>query len=175
MMDRRRVLLRRIRILLAVVVLGLFVSGVTAFPLEAELNLLTGWLGVADDAQPSDHTGTLGWIVTVRNGLRDMYARYPWIAYGTDWLAFAHIVLAILFIGPMRDPVRNIWVIEFGMICCIGVIPLALICGPIRGIPFPWRLLDCSFGVFGFIPLYLARRFALELGRVGAGSAQTGR
>lgn len=167
MTDRRRVLERRIRLLLLVVILGLFLSGVTAFALEAELNLLTRWLGVTDDAAASHHTGIVGWVVTVRNGLRDMYARYPWIAYGTDWLAFAHIVLAILFIGPLRDPVRNIWIIEFGMICCVGIIPLALICGPIRGIPFTWRLLDCSFGILGFIPLCLARTFTLELADLG--------
>jgi len=37
---------------------------------------------------------------------------YPFIAYGTDWLAFAHFVIAIAFIGPWRDPVRNVWVVE---------------------------------------------------------------
>jgi hypothetical protein len=37
------------------------------------------------------------------------------------------------------------------------VIPLAMIFGPIRGIHFFWRLADCSFGVFGIIPLRLAR------------------
>jgi hypothetical protein len=58
------------------------------------------------------------------------------LAYGTDWLAFAHLVIAIAFLGPLKDPVRNIWVVEFGMIACLLVIPLALICGPIRGIPF---------------------------------------
>jgi hypothetical protein len=167
-MNREQSLKRRIRLLLALVILGLLVSGVTAFPLEAELNLLTRCIGVADDAQPSDHTGLVAWLVTVRNGLRDMYARYPWIAYGTDWLAFAHIVLAILFLGPFRDPVRNLWVIDFGLICCIGILPLALVCGPLRGIPFTWRLLDCSFGVLGFIPLFLARRFTLELSVLGA-------
>ena len=34
---------------------------------------------------------------------------------------------------------------------------LALIFGPIRGIPLFWRLIDCSFGLFGAIPLWLAR------------------
>jgi hypothetical protein len=80
------------------------------------------------------------------------------MAYGTDWLAFAHIVIAVAFIGPLRDPVRNIWVIEFGMIACALVIPLALIFGPLRGIPFFWRLIDCSFGIIGFVPLWLVRR-----------------
>ncbi len=51
------------------------------------------------------------------------------------------------------DPVRNIWVIQFGMIACIMVFPLALIAGPIRQIPFYWQMVDCSFGVFGFLLL----------------------
>ena len=161
--GRRRVLLRRIRLLLILFITGLVLSGLTAFPLQWELDLLTRWMGVPAEASADSYSGLIGWIVTVRNGLRDMYARYPWIAYGTDWLAFAHIVLAILFVGPLRDPVRNLWVIHFGLIACVGVIPLALICGPIRGIPFTWRLIDCSFGILGAIPLLLARRFTLEL------------
>jgi hypothetical protein len=44
-------------------------------------------------------------------------------------------------------------VLRVGLVACAGVIPLALICGPIRGIPFYWRLIDCSFGVFGALPL----------------------
>ena len=57
------------------------------------------------------------------------------------------------------------------LIACAGVIPLALICGAIRGIPFYWRLIDCSFGIFGLIPLTLARKFTLELSTLGAESA----
>lgn len=90
------------------------------------------------------------------------------MAYGTDWLAFAHIVMAVAFIGPFRDPVRNIWVIEWAMIACVLVLLLALICGPLRSIPFGWRVIDCSFGVFGVIPLYLCRRDVKRL----AGAAQ---
>ena len=174
-MDRRKILLRRIRVLMVLFIVGLVLSGVTAFPLEWELNLATRTLGVPHEASPESYSGILGWLVTVRNGLRDMYSKYPWIAYGTDWLAFAHIILGILFIGPLRDPVRNLWVIHFGMIACVGVIPLAMICGPLRGIPFYWRCIDCSFGLLGLIPLSLARKFTLELaassplasGRVG--------
>jgi hypothetical protein len=44
------------------------------------------------------------------------------------------------------------------MICCVLVILLALICGPLRGILFFWRLFDCAFGVFCIVPLWLARR-----------------
>ena len=44
------------------------------------------------------------------------------------------------------------------MIACAGIVPLALICGPIRGIPFWWSVIDMSFGVFGVIPLYVVRK-----------------
>ncbi|HSH39366.1 MAG TPA: hypothetical protein VK993_11325 [Chthoniobacterales bacterium] len=64
--------------------------------------------------------------------------------YGTDWLAFGHIVIAIFFAGPLIDPVRNLWVIRAGQIACVLVIPLALVCGDIRGIPLWWRAIDCS-------------------------------
>jgi hypothetical protein len=44
------------------------------------------------------------------------------------------------------------------MLACVGIIPLALICGPIRGIPFGWTCLDMSFGIVGLVPLVLAYR-----------------
>jgi hypothetical protein len=99
----------------------------------------------------------------VRNGLRAIYAAYPWYAYGTDWLAFGHIVIAMFFIGPWRNPVANAWVLKVGLVACAGVIPLALICGPIRGIPFYWRLIDCSFGFFGALPLIYCLKLTVRL------------
>jgi hypothetical protein len=69
----------------------------------------------------------------------------------------------LFFIGPLIDPVRNIWVLRAGQIACAAVIPLALICGAIRGIPIYWRLIDCSFGVFGIIPLCLTIKLTKEL------------
>jgi hypothetical protein len=85
--------------------------------------------------------------------------------YGTDWLAFAHLVIAVAFWGPLRDPVRNVWVVHFGMIACVAVIPLALIAGPARGIPWWWLLVDMSFGVFGIVPLLFAERAIRRLAR----------
>jgi hypothetical protein len=67
-------------------------------------------------------------------------------------------VIAVAFFGPYIDPVRNKWVITFGLIACVGVIPLALIAGAIRGIPLPWRLVDCSFGFFSSVPLLFIRQ-----------------
>ena len=42
------------------------------------------------------------------------------------------------------------------MIACVMLIPFALVAGYLRDTPFYWRLIDCSFGVFGLIPLYFA-------------------
>lgn len=148
-------LTRRIRLLLLFFIAGLVVSGVTAIPLETELDFLTQWTG--------NTSGTAHWLLKVRNALIETNARYPFVAYGTDWLAFAHVVIAIVFAGPLRDPVKNIWVVEFGMIACALVIPFALLMGGVRGIPFGWRLIDCSFGVFGILPLWLCRRLIKRL------------
>lgn len=163
-MERER-LEKRVRVLLIFFVVALLLSGLTAFPLEWELRLLdrlTGPQSPISNIWPSLST----WIHRVRVGLEETYRQYPFIAYGTDWLAFAHIVIAIAFIGPLRDPLRNLWVVEFGMIACALVLPLALICGPIRGIPVFWRLIDCSFGVFGIIPLWVVRNDILRIGRL---------
>ncbi|HVF84712.1 MAG TPA: hypothetical protein VM821_01920 [Abditibacteriaceae bacterium] len=154
---------RRIRILLCGFIVGLVLSGLTAFPLTWELQILARMLGIPAGANPQDFSGLSWWIATVRNALLDTDAKYPFLAYGTDWLAFAHLVIASAFIGPLKDPVRNIWVLEWAMIACIGVLPLALICGPLRGIPFGWQLIDCSFGVVGIVPLWICRSWTKQL------------
>lgn len=139
------------RLVLCLFIFFLILSGVTAFPLVKELELLTSMFGLDSTSTSPDGIGY--WILTVRDGLKDTYAKYPWMAYGTDWLAFAHIVIAIFFIGPFIDPVKNVWVLWAGLIACALIIPLALICGSIRHIPFGWQMIDCSFGILGAIPL----------------------
>jgi hypothetical protein len=156
---------RRIRFWLAVFIAGLVLSGVTAFPLEAELGWLISLLHGSWLRPTAISTQLLPWIERVNEGLSATNDRYPFLAYGTDWLAFAHLAIAIAFIGPWVDPVRNKWVIIFGLIACAGVIPLALIAGSIRGIPLPWRLVDCSFGILGSVPLLICRRSILALER----------
>jgi hypothetical protein len=154
--------LRCVRLLLGFFIAALLLSGLTAFPLTWEIRLLTNWFGegtMIGGMMP----GLAHWLGYVRDGVEAIGRQYPFLAYGTDWLAFAHIVIGIAFLGPLRDPVRNIWVVEFGMIACVLVIPLALICGPIRGIPFGWQLIDCSFGVFGLIPLAITRQLILSI------------
>lgn len=162
------VLLRRYRIALGAFIAGLVLSGVTAFPLLHELELLARLLGIPADAAPASLDGLRFWIATVREGLRATHATYPWMAYGTDWLAFGHLVIALFFVGPWRDPVANAWVLKIGLVACLGVLPLALVCGAIRGIPFYWRLIDCSFGVIGALPLWYCLKLTPRLRAVAS-------
>jgi hypothetical protein len=157
--------LRRIRFWLAVFIIGLVLSGITAFPLETELSWLVSILHAGWLRPIAESTKLLPWIERVHDALRSTNALYPFLAYGTDWLAFAHLTIAIAFVGPYIDPVRNKWVVTFGLIACAGVVPLALIAGAIRGIPLPWRLIDCSFGIFGSVPLLLCRQSICALER----------
>lgn len=154
--------LRHIRLLLVLFVLALVGSGLTAFPLLWETRLLAAWFGEGT-ATAQRLPAFAWWLSHVHEGLDASYGTYPFLAYGTDWLAFAHLVIAIAFWGPIKDPVRNIWVVEFGIIACVLVVPLALICGPLRGIPVYWRLIDCSFGVLGLAVLTPVRWMILRL------------
>ena len=154
----RSSLLFRHRVVLGCFMAALVISGLTAFPLQYELDAVTSALGLNQVSGASPSGSLDSWLMRVHDGLHDTYGRYPWVAYGTDWLAFAHIVIAVFFIGPLVDPVRNVWVLWAGLIACALVLPLALICGPVRGIPPGWRVIDCSFGVIGAIPLLYCLR-----------------
>jgi len=149
--DREIVLRPRIKVLTSLFIVGLILAGATAIPLKWELDVLASLTG-AD----ANSTGLLAeWIRHVHTALNQTAAQYPFLFYGTDWLAFGHFVIAIAFIGALRDPVRNCWLFTFGMISCALVVPYALIFGGLRGIPIWWRLVDCSFGVFGFVPVWV--------------------
>lgn len=137
-------------------VVALVLSGVTAFPIESQLK-------IAMDSIEIFPVRIQSWLTTIYHAVKETNERYPYLAYGTDWLAFAHIVIATAFIGPLRDPVRNIWIIQFGMIACVMVVPLAFIAGRIREIPLFWQLIDCSFGALGIIPLYICLRYIKQL------------
>ncbi len=152
--------LARVRWLLGFVIFGLVISGLTAFPLAWELEVLARLLTAADGASPRfpAFPDLTTWVLRVRDGVVATDREHPFIAYGTDWLAFGHLVIALFFILPWRDPVRYAGVIRVGVVACTLVIPLALICGPIRGIPPFWWLIDCSFGVVCLVPLLWALR-----------------
>ncbi len=158
-MNEEQQIRKKLRRLLLLFIVLLVLSGITAFPLETELSLLVKWTVNAPSFLKE-------WVLRTHEAIADVNARYPFMAYGTDWLAFAHLVIAVAFIGPLRDPVRNIWVIQFGMIACVMVFPLAFICGSARGIPLYWQLVDCSFGLFGLIPLYFCQKHILQLEKI---------
>ena len=130
----------------------------TAVPLTGEVNWLAGFVNA--------HGGggsVVDWLGRVREALAQTQAQYPFLFYGTDWLAFGHFMIALVFVKALRDPVRNKWLYDFGLLACGLVIPFALVFGGVRGIPVWWRLIDCSFGVFGFVPLWFCRMWVKEV------------
>ncbi|MES2454634.1 MAG: hypothetical protein V4594_03800 [Bacteroidota bacterium] len=139
-------LIKRIRTMVWIIIIGLALSGITAFPLETEI----GWLLHNSTSYPDI---LHNWLTAIYSAIKTTNANFPYLSYAADLLAFAHLMLAVLFYGPLRDPIKNSWVIEFGMIACLAIVPLALIAGPIRHIPLFWRLIDCSFGGVAIIPL----------------------
>ena len=154
-------LLRRIRWLVGLFIAGLVLSGATAIPLETEaawLAKVTGAHQRADAPSSTTPPEWAIWLCRVEVALRETNLKHPFISYGGDWLAFGHFIIALVFVGAWRDPVRNRWLFDFGLLACALVVPYALICGGFRGIPLWWRLIDCSFGVVGAIPLWIARR-----------------
>lgn len=165
-MNREQTLRRRITLLTWLFIVGLLLSGVTAIPLKTELDWLVKVTGARELVQTPGSTNAPVWAIwleKVQATLQETSDKHPVLFYGTDWLAFGHFVIAIAFIGALRDPVRNRWLFDFGLIACVLVIPYALVFGGVRGVPFWWRLIDCSFGVLGFIPLWFCRKWASEL------------
>jgi len=155
----------KIRLITLFFMAALVVSGITAFPVETELRLAMQFFNI-EGQNPESLNALQRWLASVYEGVSVTNAQYPFFAYGFDWLAFAHIVIALAFIGLYREPVRNKWLVSWAMICCVAIIPLAFICGEIRQIPILWRLVDCSFGIFGMIPLYLLRFYINKLEQI---------
>lgn len=140
--------IKSIRRIVIIFIVLLALSGITAFPLVTEVKWMTENIS-------SFPTFFHSWIYAVADAVNQTPSI---VLYGTDWLAFAHIIIALFFIGVYIDPVRNKFSITVGMLACIAVFPLAFICGPIRGIPFYHQLIDCSFGLFGLIPLFIIKQ-----------------
>ena len=109
-------LLNRIRGLIIFFMIVLSLSGVTTFPVYTELK----W--IHEHQFFSSMPVIDAWLKKVWKGVEETSEKHPFLFYGFDWLAFAHLVIALLFIGPYRDPVRNKWVIQWGIIACIAII-----------------------------------------------------
>src|SRR5215471_19470219 len=107
-------LLFRIRRMILLFIVLLVLSGVTAFPVYQELQ----WASGTSLLQQQNFLGE--WLRKVWAGVQLMHDQYNFLFYGYDWLAFAHLVIAMAFIGPYKDPVQNKWVIEWGMLACMA-------------------------------------------------------
>jgi hypothetical protein len=154
-------LLRKFRFWMVVFMCGLVFSGVTAFPIQRELNALVKMV-------PNSNLPLMSWLTEVDHAIRETNRNYPFLSYGTDWLGYAHLVITFGFVGALIDPVRNKWLITFGFAACVAVIPFALIAGAVRHVPLGWSLVDIGFGVFGMIPLLLCRRLVRQMERQDA-------
>jgi len=133
----------QIRLVLGAFIVLLLLSGITAFPLKTEIDFLVKHLYWFSPSLQS-------WILFLKE---EIYNTPDVMLYGTDWLAFAHIIISLFFIPVLINPVKYQANLMVGMIACLAVFPLAFICGPIRGIPFFHQLIDCGFGVGGIILL----------------------
>lgn len=135
--------MKKIRISLIIFIVLLVLSGITAFPLRSEMAFVMSHL----HWWPTFALPWLNKVNTAINQTPDM------VLYGTDWLAFAHLVIAMFFIPVYINPSQHKINLLVGMAACLAVFPLAFICGPIRGIPFFHQLIDCAFGAGGIILL----------------------
>jgi hypothetical protein len=162
-MDRLRA---RIRAWTLFFMAGLVISGATAVPIQSEVQLGEKLLGQDFAAGGRTPAPVAAWLRTVRDGVDTTAAHAPFMFYGTDWLAFGHVVVAIAFIGALRDPIRNRWLYQFGMVACALVPVWALVFGTLRGIPEWWQVIDSAFGVVGFVPMWLCNRWVAELARM---------
>lgn len=145
----------KLRVVLGFFMVALCLSGATAIPVEEQLTLALPHLDTS--------TGIGSLLQQVLSAVQYTKQHYPFLLYGYDWLAFAHFVIAVAFIGPFKDPVRNIWVLQFGMIACAMVLPFALVFSTLRGLPLWWCAIDCSFGIIGVLPLWYCYRKAKQL------------
>lgn len=136
--------LRKIRLGIVCFVILLVLSGITAFPIETEINFLYEHQHIFPDYMAN-------WIAEIKMVID---STPPLVFYGTDWLAFAHIIIALFFIPVYIDPIKYEINLKIAMLACLMVFPLAFICGPIRGIPFFHQLIDCSFGIIGILFLW---------------------
>lgn len=135
--------LTQIRILLFFFFIGLIFSGLTAFPIYSE----SEWLYSHKQYFP---LFSHAWIDQVYTAI---HSADPILLYGTDWLGFAHIIIALFFIPVYFEPKRYIANVYIACIACVATIPILLVCGSIRGIPWFHQIIDAMFGCIALLPL----------------------
>ena len=140
--------MKTIRIHLLLFISLLAISGLTAFPIQTEIDFMVKNINYFPSFLQD-------WITSL---YRDIHNTPSVMFYGTDWLAFAHIIIGLFFIPVYLNPFMYKINLQIGIIACFLVFPLAFVCGPIRNIPFFHQLIDCSFGVLGSAYLYFILR-----------------
>ena len=136
--------------MLVIVAFGLFVSGVTIWPWDIELSFAISALQAIAGPEP-----LIQLLQDIQQDMRLLEQSNSFVLYVADWLAFAHLVLAVLFLMALKNPIRNVLVVRFGILCSLSVPVLAITCIPMRGIPLFWILIDSSFALCA-IPLWIA-------------------
>ncbi len=159
----------RAKWMLGIVAAGLFLSGVTVWPAVSELKVAQALVW-----GEGEQTGSIGgFVAEAVEGLERTGTDYPFMLYAHDWLAFAHIVLAIIFAGAIRDPVRNKWIVQCGLVMCLLVPVLAGVFVPIRGLPWQWFFIDTAFGLVAGALLVVALADIRTAERAAAARAVT--
>ena len=157
--------LRKVRLLILLFIIGLVLSGITAMPVQTQLDIAAKCFGVENLTPPAtDHSAFIQWLVKVRAEVTRLNVQAPYIFYGFDWLAFGHISVAIAFIWAYRDPIQHRFLFNYGLVLCALIPPWAILTGTIRGIPGWWMLIDCSFAILGSIPLLLCKILIESMG-----------
>lgn len=146
----------QIKIVIILTIVGLLANGASALPLRVEMNLLLSnsqWFPqfVQD------------WWVYVNQGVLETSEKYSFMRYGFDWLGFAHLLIAIAFIGPLRDPVKNQWVVQWGMIAAALSIVMAFGWERVRNIPIWWSFIDGGISYAAFVLLWICNRWIQKL------------
>jgi hypothetical protein len=79
------VYLCRIRFWLAIVIVGLVLNGITAFPLQIELGWLVSFLHTSWLQPIAESVHLLPWVERVNEGLTATNAHYPFLAKGNAY------------------------------------------------------------------------------------------
>lgn len=147
---------RKIKIAIIITIIGLLLNGVSAVPLRSELKILLS----NPDVLPQF---LRDWWAYVNTGVNETTNKYNFMRYGFDWLGFAHLLIAIAFIGPLKDPVKNEWVVRWGMIASALSVVMAIGFERLRSIPLWWSFVDALIAIVAFVILWLCNKWIQEL------------
>ena len=150
---------QKIKAAVIITILGLLLNGISAVPLLTELKILL--------SKPNALPQFLrDWWTYVNTGVKETTNKYEFMRYGFDWLAFAHLLIAIAFLGVLKDPIKNEWLVKWGMIASALSVVMALGWERVRSIPLWWSFIDASIAIVSFIILWLCNKWIQELKRI---------